>query len=682
VATRKRTGVLAGAAALALLAFPGIANAAVTSNVNTGALTVTSDAADPIAITAVGGKVKVNGADPGTGAVNAADITSITVTGDAGANTIDLSGVTVAAYPAITAVTVSGGGGVDTITGSEHADRLVGGDNDDDVSGIAGNDTIVWNPGDDSDRNEGGAGSDTIEVNGGNGPETFTVKPSATAGRVQFDRALPTPTPPGLFSLDIGTSERLDMNMNGGDDSFTADAGLDALGFALDVDGGAGNDAIDGGDGADLLKGGDGDDRIVPDDNPPGPTGARDDARGDAGNDTIVWNGGDDNDLNEGGDGVDTIEVNGAAANETFTVKPSAMPGRILFDRAEPTPNPPGLFSIDIGTAERLDLNMNAGNDTLITDPGLPAFKIDAEGGDGNDAIDGGDAADLLSGGNGDDRIVPDDNPDGTVDVARGDAGNDTIVWNGGDDNDTNDGGDGEDTSEVNGAPAGERFTVKPSATAGRVQFDRVSTNPAPFSIDIGTTARLLLNAAGGNDSIDTRKGLAGLIKGEFNGGDGNDSIEGTDAADRLNGDKGNDVINSRDKAEDLVDCGAGFDLAFVDRRDFLRNCNLVLGGHLRVKVGAKKVAVAGDVAALPLNCAGTKRCKGTVRLRDAGKTLGSAKFNITKRSKTVQLKLNGKGRRLLAGAPAKGESVSVQIDARDANGNGWRTTKKVTLTR
>ena len=37
------------------------------------------------------GQVKVNGVDPGNGAANAANITSITVTGDAGANVIDLA---------------------------------------------------------------------------------------------------------------------------------------------------------------------------------------------------------------------------------------------------------------------------------------------------------------------------------------------------------------------------------------------------------------------------------------------------------------------------------------------------------------------------------------------------------------------------------------------------------------
>ena len=86
------------------------------------------------------------------------------------------------------------------------------------------------------------------------------------------------------------------------------------------------------------IKGGAGDDRIVPDDNP---AGTRDDARGDAGDDTIVWNGGDDDDLNEGGDGTDTVEVNGAAAGEQFTVKPSPTAGRVLFDRTGPDPARP-----------------------------------------------------------------------------------------------------------------------------------------------------------------------------------------------------------------------------------------------------------------------------------------------------------------------------------------------------
>ena len=43
-----------------------------------------------------------------------------------------------------------------------------------------------------------------------------------------------------------------------------------------------------------------------------------------------------------------------------------------------------------------------------------------------------------------------------------------------------------------------------------------------------------------------------------------------------------------------------------------------------------------------------------------------------------MHLKLNDKGRRL----SALGKSVSVNIDAKDTKGNGWRTTQKLKLTR
>src|SRR5215207_7910777 len=604
--SKARVGALAGAAAVAALAFPAAASAQVTSGVNAqGVLTATSTAGDAIAITCVGNQVQVNGAAPSGGAADCDDVTAIDVTGDAAGNLIDLKGVNVADatvntdYPNVTTVKIDGAGGNDTINGSDFGDELHGGAGNDRIIGDdnpanardrflgeAGDDTLVWNGGHDDDIMDGGEGSDTIEVNGAAAGETFTVKPSATPGRVQFDRAAPTPTPPGLFNLDIGTSERLDLNMAGGNDTLTADAGLAALGFALDVDGGPGDDTIDGGDGADLLQGGDGNDTITPDDNPPG---TLDDVRGGPGDDTIIWNGGDDDDLNEGGDGTDTIRVNGSpTVGEQFTVKPSATAGRVRFDRLGANPGP---FFIDIGTAERLDLKANGGNDTLTTDAGTPTtFKLDVDGGDGDDSLDGGDAADLLSGGNGNDRLVGDNNPAGTRDEMRGDAGDDTMVWNPGDGDDINEGGEGADTSEVNGGNGGEDFTVKPSPTAGRVLFDRTGpTPPGPFNVDIGTTENLVLNAAGGDDRIIGAKGLADRIKSTLNGDDGHDRIVGTDGEDSLGGGDGSDIINSRDKAEDRVDCGSGFDLAKVDKRDFLRGCNIAIGGRLRVKQVGKK---------------------------------------------------------------------------------------------
>ena len=109
--------------------------------------------------------------------------------------------------------TLLGNGGADLLFGGDGDDVLTGGTGNDQVFGQSGNDRLIWNPGEGSDLNEGGEGVDTVEVNGGNGAENFTV--SANGSRVRFDRVDPAP-----FSLDIGTSENLVLNANGGDDTF------------------------------------------------------------------------------------------------------------------------------------------------------------------------------------------------------------------------------------------------------------------------------------------------------------------------------------------------------------------------------------------------------------------------------------------------------------------------------
>src|SRR5262245_24363816 len=178
-----------------------------------------------------------------------------------------------------------GKGGNDQLFGGSGDDILTGGTGSDMVFGEAGNDRMIWNPGDGSALNEGGDGIDTVEVNGGNASETFTV--TANGSRVRFDRVNPLP-----FFLDIGTSENLVLNANGGDDTVTAGNGLAPL-IQITVDGGVGNDTITGGDGNDRLNGGDGNDVI---------NGGRgnDVAMMGAGDDTFVWNPGDGSDTVEG----------------------------------------------------------------------------------------------------------------------------------------------------------------------------------------------------------------------------------------------------------------------------------------------------------------------------------------------------------------------------------------------
>jgi Ca2+-binding RTX toxin-like protein len=545
-----RAALFAATAAVAALAFPGIASATVTPTINGTDLTVTSTADEEITIACASPAVSVNGAPI---ALNCADLTSLVVQGGPGANTINLAGVTTAAFTHSPAPTISvhGNGGNDTITGSEFADTLYGDD---------GNDSIV----------------------------------------------------PGK-----------------------------------------------------------------------NPTGTTDDARGGAGDDSITWNPGQGDDLNEGGDGNDTSVVNGGGGGEQFTVKPSTLPGKtVRFDRTGPSPTP-GPFFIEIGTTETLDMNANGGDDTFAAENGLAGLiKLDVDGGVGNDVLTGGDGADLIEGGDGNDTITAGRNPTGTTDDARGGAGDDRMIWNPGQGDDLNEGGDGSDTVEVNGGSVGEDFTVKPGA-AGRVRFDRTGPSPTPgaFFIDIGTSENLVLNAGAGNDEIKGFPGLAGLIKSTFNGQDGNDEIRGTDGEDLLSGGNGFDQIRAIDKAADQVECDGGLDFARVDRRDTVRGCEIVLGGRLRVSTKAKSLRVSGGAAALKLECVATQRCRGIASLHRGNRTLASARFAMGKnKTQIVMLKLTAAGRRALARAGGKALRVELRIDAKDAKGNGWRSTANLRL--
>ena len=296
-------------------------------------ITTSRDAAGTILVN--GGAVQING-----GTATVANTSLIQVFGQGGNDTITLN----EANGALPRANLFGGAGNDTLTGGSGGDMLfgqsgndtllgkggndflfggagndtlTGGDGDDQVFGEAGNDRMIWNPGDDTDLFEGGSGTDTAEVNGGNGAEIFTLTANGT--RVRFDRL-----EPGPFSLDIGTTENLVLNMNGGDDSFSATGNLAAL-IGVTVDGGTGNDTILGSNGADILLGGDGNDFID----------------GQQGNDTRASSA-PATTYSSGipamaatrsrvGDGFDTLLFNGSAAAEKFDV--SANGERVRFTR-------------------------------------------------------------------------------------------------------------------------------------------------------------------------------------------------------------------------------------------------------------------------------------------------------------------------------------------------------------
>jgi Ca2+-binding RTX toxin-like protein len=264
-----------------------------------------------------------------------------------------------------------GKGGNDMLFGGDGNDTLTGGVGDDQMFGQAGNDLMIWNPGEGTDLMEGGDGIDTALVNGGNAAENFTIV--ANGNRVRFDRVSPAP-----FSLDIGTTENLVLNANGGDDIITAGNGLAGL-IKLTIDGGAGNDTITGGDGNDVLIGGDGDDVIA---------GGRgnDTALLSAGNDLFTWNPGDGSDVVEGQGGTDTLVFNGSNANETVNIAANGQRVRLTRDVAAVT--------MDLNGVEHIEFNALGGSDNIVVGnlagTGVTQVSIDlaATGGSGDGQAD------------------------------------------------------------------------------------------------------------------------------------------------------------------------------------------------------------------------------------------------------------------------------------------------------
>jgi Ca2+-binding RTX toxin-like protein len=402
--------------------------------------------------------------------------------------------------------TLLGKGGFDFLFGGDGNDVLTGGDGDDQVFGEAGNDRMIWNPGDDTDLFEGGSGTDTAEVNGGNGDEVFTATANGT--RVRFDRVTPAP-----FSIDIGTTEKLVLNMNGGNDTFSATGNLAAL-ISVTVDGGAGNDTILGSNGADLLLGGDGNDFID------GQQG-NDTAFLGAGDDVFQWDPGDGSDTVEGGDGTDTLLFNGANIAEIFDV--SANGERVRFTRNI------GNIVMDLNDVERIDVNALGGTDTITV----------------ND-LSGTDVTQVNI------------NLAGTLGGTAGDGQADTVIVNGSNaGNIVNVVGAGTSVSVV-GLPAQVNVSNAEGTndalvinTLGGDDLITATTLPdgiIKLTIDAGAGDDTILGSQGadvllggdGNDFVDGNRGndVAFLGAGDdvfqWDPGDGNDTVEGGDGTDTM----------------------------------------------------------------------------------------------------------------------------------------------------
>jgi len=382
--------------------------------------------------------------------------------------------------------TLFGLGGVDMLFGGAAADSLTGGDADDQSFGQNDNDRLIWNSGDDTDLNEGGAGIDTVEVNGGNGVEDFTT--TANGLRVRFDRVNPAP-----FSIDIGTSENLVLNANGGNDTFSATGNLAAL-ILITVDGGAGDDTISGSNGADVLLGGDNNDFI-------------DGQQGDdlalmgVGEDTFQWDPGDGNDTVEGQAGTDTLLFNASNASEIIDISANAARVR-LFRNV-------GSVTTDLDDVERINVNMLGGTDTITINN-----------------LAGTDASEVNV------------NLAGVLGGVTGDSQADAVIFNG---------TSGVDSIVVNGNASGVAVLglfALVNITNADTSLDRLTVNLLAGDDVLDATGLaatgIALTGDGGidDDSLTGGDGADVLL-----GGDGDDILIGGPGVDTLDGGLGDNIV-------------------------------------------------------------------------------------------------------------------------------------------
>jgi len=255
------------------------------------------------------------------------------------------------------------------------------------------------------------------------------------------------------------------------------------------------------------------------------------------------------------------------------------------------------------GVLPKASLSGGSGNDTLTGGAGADTLKGD----EGNDSLLGKGGNDTLFGGGGNDTLL------GNVgtDQAFGEAGNDLMIWNPGEGSDLNEGGGGIDIVEVNGGDAAEAFSA--DGVGNRVLFQRI--DPGPFTIDIGTSEKLLVNAKGGNDSFFGGTGLGALTAVVVDGGTGDDSLIGTSGADTLIGGDGADFIDGNagidvgllgtgndvfrwdpGDGSDVVEGGAGSDLLLFNGADGNEDVDLSAAKHGRLRFFRTQGNITMDV--------------------------------------------------------------------------------------
>lgn len=216
-------------------------------------------------------------------------------------------------------------------------------------------------------------------------------------------------------------------------------------------------------------------------------------------------------------------------------------------------------------------------NDGLCADAGLDALY----GFDGADVLSGGDSDDVLSGGPGADSIHGGDGIDDVVDYSERTTPVAVVLGDGLSDGGAEDGsGDAIDPSveDIWGGSAGDSLTgdqgdnIIDGGLGGDTLHGGAGTDFVDYS-SATTPVTADLDGAAGDDGRAGEGDTIGADVEAIIGGEAGDTLSGGPDANFLDGGPGDDTIITADGVRDVIDCGPGSDVVYVDPVDAIFGC-------------------------------------------------------------------------------------------------------------
>lgn len=393
------------------------------------------------------------------------------------------------------------------------------------ATGNAGDNLIRGNAG--NNRIEGGAGADLLY--GGAGDDYYVAVSAEDGVHEYADEGIDTVE--RVFETNLVLEDNVENLILG---SGVTTGNGNALNNV--ITGNAGNNSLGGWDGDDTLYGLDGDDNLF----------------GGNGADTLY--GGAGNDYLDGGAGVDHME--GGTGDDNYIVNHA---DDVIVEAANA-----GADQVQASASYVLSENLE---NLFLTG----SVAINGTGNALDNYISGNSAANVINGGAGNDTLV-------------GGGGNDALIGGTGDDKHIFDATSGSDVIDnSDGGFDGVFFTN--GITRERLSFGRDGDDLVIF-IDTASTpaVRVLDHFLGGNAAIDyvqpdggfylTTAQINQLVAGGSTGGEYDQVIEGTSAAEQLLGGSGKDLIKGLAGNDQLFGMGGNDTLQGGDGNDYLSGGN------------------------------------------------------------------------------------------------------------